>query len=121
MSLLLDSTGSPIISRKGNLTLITEFDAFKQRIWNLFNTQLGTHIFFTNYGFDAITVRQITGQDPIVVLNSYALEALNPDNVKGLVGVSNISVDYEDQTGKINMELMTEYSQYYKNYIEVNI
>ena len=121
MSLLLDSTGSPIINTKGNLTLLDEFESFRQRIWNLFNTQLGSHVFFTSYGFDGITVRQMNGQDPIVVLHSYAIEALNPEQVKGLVSITSMDIEFEGQTGKIDMELLTEYSEYYKTYIEVNI
>lgn len=121
MSLLLREIGTPIISRRGKFTYLTDFDVFKQRIWNLFNTQLGSVTMFPNYGFDSLGIKNMNPNDIERGLYSFTLNALNPDYVEGLAEILSIVVKYEDQKGYIDIILLSDYGQRYQSRFEVNV
>lgn len=120
MSIMLREVGTPIITRDGKLIKLTELNAFKQRIWNLFNTQLGTITMFPQYGFDALGIKDMNSNDIERGLYSFALDALNPENVEGLNKIISLEVNYADQVGQINITLLSDYGQLQTNY-EVNV
>lgn len=120
MSLQLNEVGAPVITRKGELVIIDEFDSFKQRIWNLFNTQVGTHFSNPNFGFNAIAMKTTDIVDVERALYSYSLETLTPENVMGMDSLKYLDVIYTDGTGFIDIVVMSEYGQRYKNTLEVN-
>jgi len=119
MSIMVTDVGTPIISRYGKFTLLEDFKLFKQRIWNIFNTQLGSVDLFMKYGFDMLNLVTINPADIERALYSYTLAALNPENVEGLVEVVDLTVSYSKGKGYIYMVLLTIYGQTYQNKIEV--
>lgn len=120
MSLMLREVGTPIITKDGKFKYLTGFDGFKQRIWNLFNTQYGSNAIFLDYGFDTLNLKTVNPNDIKRALYSFTLSALNPEHVEGLNRIVSLNVEYKDQVGKIEVVLMSEYGLY-NNQFEVNI
>ena len=119
MSIMVNDVGTPIISKYGKFNLIEEYESFKQRLWNLFNTQLGSVDLFPNYGFDVLSLVTVNPADIERALYSNTVNALNPENVEGLYEVNDITVSYSNGKGYISMELLTIYGSIYKSRIEV--
>ena len=119
MSLMLTEVGTPIITKDGLFVYLTDFDAFRQRIWNVFNTQYGTNSMFVDYGFDSLGMKDVNPNDVRRALYSYTLDALNPKHIEGLNEIIQLEVNYEDSTGTISVKLQSEYGLY-ENQFEVN-
>jgi len=120
MSIMITEQGTPIISRDGNFYNLDEREAFRQRIWNLFNTQVGSSLLFPDYGFDSLSIIRANPADRERALYSYVIDALNPDNVEGLEEVLSLNIKYENNVGYLNMVILSIYGERIETAFEVD-
>ena len=121
MSIMISDVGTPIITVKGDLVKLVDFEAFKQRLLNLFNTQVGSHLMFPLYGFNALTLKNVEQSEIERTMYALVINALNPENVEGLDRVLYVDVTYANQVCYVEISVMSKYGQRYINTLGVAI
>jgi len=116
---LLSKHGSPIFNPDGTFQIVTGVEEIKQRVHNAFLTQKGSDIFVPEYGFDLEMFHSfsyVSGRE--LVLQSLAVEAMNPIYLNGISYVDYLDVYITGVTGVINIGItMSDGSNYETNYL----
>jgi hypothetical protein len=117
VSIMCEPNGTPIINANGNLTFLAGKKEFRQRIFNLFNTQVGSEEFYPEYGFDLISAESLPPTNRDQLLQILVVNALNVDQIQDLYGIRSVESTFTGTTGVINIELTdvngNEYSETY--------
>ena len=95
----LTDWGDPYLDGQGHLVPIFGVEELRQRIINLFNTQVGSEPFFETYGFDYLGFVRNTAADKNMLLYYYAVNALGKDVPYGFSSVQNIACQVTGTTG----------------------
>jgi len=117
VSILCEPNGSPILDANGNLTFLAGTKEFRQRIFNLFNTQLGSEEFYPEYGFDLFTAENLPPTNRDQLLQILVIDALNVYQIQDLYGIKSVETAFTGSTGVVNIVLTdvngNDYSETY--------
>jgi len=120
VSIFCEPCGSPIVDAQGNLYFLTDRAEFRQRLNNLFNTQVGSEVFYPEYGFDIFNVSQLPpGESKITLLRNMVIEALNVYQVQSLYGIRSVEASITGTTGIVNIQVTDTSANEYTEVLEV--
>jgi hypothetical protein len=120
MSVLLEDTGTPIITPNGNFIVVSGLQEFKQRIINIFSTFLNSEILHPEYGFDFPSLlRENLLDERNNIFRSLAFDALQPKNIFNLAKIISLETSITGTTGFIAVSFTTLDGQSYNSNLTI--